>query len=98
MIIYRLCRYTDLDLIKLYRFVIEKRLASAAEDVATTLGGDKKKTTSDLLQKVLLYKEKSSARESEQLKDTDNIKSEERPVQFTYVYIKYIYVHDNILL
>lgn len=32
---------------------IEQKIITAAKDVAETLGGDKKKTTSDLLQKVL---------------------------------------------
>lgn len=37
-----------------YYFSTEKRLTRAAKDVADTLGGDKAKTTSDLLQKVLV--------------------------------------------
>jgi len=32
---------------------IEQKIITAAKDVAETLGGDKTKTTSDLLQKVL---------------------------------------------
>lgn len=35
-----------------YYFFVEKKLINAAEDVANTIGGDKK-TMSDLLQKVL---------------------------------------------
>lgn len=34
-------------------FFAEKKLINAAEEVANTIGGDKTKTTSDLLQKVL---------------------------------------------
>lgn len=34
-------------------FFVEKKIINAAEDVANTLGGDKTKTTSDLLEKVL---------------------------------------------
>lgn len=37
-------------------FYVEKQLVSAAKNVADKLGGDKTKTTMDLLQKVLQYK------------------------------------------
>jgi len=37
----------------LYFFFLEKKIVSAAENVANILGGDKTKTTSDLLEKVV---------------------------------------------
>ncbi|KAH0946189.1 hypothetical protein HN011_008342 [Eciton burchellii] len=41
----------------------EKKLTSAVEDVANILGGNKTKTTSDLLQKALAYKTETSQEE-----------------------------------
>lgn len=61
--------FADHNFIKLYHFVIEKKLEIAAENVATTLGGDKAKTTSDLLQKVLSYTAKSPTIEDKKLSD-----------------------------
>lgn len=44
---------TFFNVLKLYNFFVEKRIVNAAKTVAETLGGDKTKTTSDLLEKVL---------------------------------------------
>lgn len=42
---------------------VEKKIISAAKDVANTLGGDKTKTTSDLLEKVLASRIKTLRKE-----------------------------------
>lgn len=52
MIISNLCSSLS-QCVNLYFFFVEKKIINAAKDVADTLGGDKTKTTSDLLKKVL---------------------------------------------
>lgn len=44
-------------------FFVEKKIISAAKDVANTLGGDKTKTASDLLEKVLASRMKTLRKE-----------------------------------
>lgn len=66
-------------------FYAEKQLVSAAEDVANKLGGDKAKTTSDLLQK--FRKDKAEVEEKNELKShTNNAKSDVNLMEYMYVY------------
>ncbi|XP_014473064.1 PREDICTED: 28S ribosomal protein S31, mitochondrial [Dinoponera quadriceps] len=53
----------------------EKKLIRAAEDVADKLGGDKAKTTSDLLQKVLQYKTEAEKKDERLTTGTDQYKA-----------------------
>lgn len=52
----------------------EKKIVSAAEDVANVLGGDKAKTTSDLLEKVLASRVTALKEEQESIKMQKNVK------------------------
>lgn len=67
------CRH----IIKSYILVshVEKKLVSAAEDVADKLGGDKAKTTSDLLQKALHYEVEAEKKDKQFLKIADQHKA-----------------------
>lgn len=62
------------------RLPYEKRLTRAAKDVADTLGGDKAKTTSDLLQKVLVSRIEV-LQEQEQMAKTSKSQSQKQPEQ-----------------
>ncbi|KYQ52343.1 28S ribosomal protein S31, mitochondrial [Trachymyrmex zeteki] len=52
----------------------EKKIVSAAEDVANVLGGDKTKTTSDLLEKVLASRVSALKEEQRSIKMQKNVK------------------------
>lgn len=52
--------------------------------MATALGGDEKKTTSDLLEKILSYKTESSKEDKRSINKND-IKLDEKPLEPMYV-------------
>lgn len=57
-------------------FYAEKKLISAAENVADKLGGDKTKTTLDLLQKLIQSKAEAVKKDKQLKKKTDQTKVE----------------------
>ncbi|KYN35969.1 Eukaryotic translation initiation factor 1A, X-chromosomal [Trachymyrmex septentrionalis] len=54
-------------------FSLEKKIVNAAEDVANTLGGDKTKTTSDLLEKILASRVKALKKIQESTKNVKQL-------------------------